>query len=125
MIWHAAGSARLALKSEWIQVSEFLITQNRWHSRCFETGLDGVYVTEILRAEGVDVGYDAQSDPFRIGRVLDVGAQRHVIRVMLASLSVRDLVELFDDFAKQRLRVCENVSRTGSRRQWFGCTSIS
>ena len=32
-----------------------------------------------------------------------------MIRVMLANLSVRDLVELFDDFAKRRLRICADV----------------
>ena len=41
--------------------------------------------------------------------MLDLGPQDHVIRVMLANLSVRDLVELFDDLAKQRLRIREDV----------------
>ena len=73
MIRHGARSARLALESEWIHGSKFLVAQHCRHSRRFDTGLDGVYVAAILRAEGVDLGCNALPDPFRIGRVLDVG----------------------------------------------------
>lgn len=57
VIWHGARSARLALKSEWLHVAEFLIAQHCRHSRRCDTGLDRVEVAEVLRAERVDVGY--------------------------------------------------------------------
>ena len=72
MIWHCAGSARLTLKSEWIHVSEFLVAQHRRHCRRFDTGLDGIYVAEVLRAQSVDVRRDPLPDPFRMG-IINLG----------------------------------------------------
>ena len=55
MIRHGTGSAHPALKGKRIDVAEFLIAQQCRHAQCFDTGLDGIYVTGILRAKNIDV----------------------------------------------------------------------
>ncbi len=109
VIRHGAGRAHPALKRERVHVSEFLIAQQCRHAQCFDTGLDGVYVTDILGAEDIDVGCNALSDAVREGCVLDVGSQCHVLRVMLADFGVGDVVDSFDNCAEQCLRIGEDL----------------